>query len=776
MGRGLSQLAAGVALAMMMGRLGRVLHTGPEYPQWQLIILAATLLGGVAWWLLDQSSTRTWPKLALFSLGGVLLGLRIAVPETLLGGFSPSGSTLPALELELGRALRVIESAVAPVVPTPGIVSILAIAMWGIGALAVHGYQRGPGFLMYVPFLAMYLQFAVYDRVNAGLGWLLPSAVAVTLALIAMAADRRGRTGRARDLEGAPVARRSTATAVVTAAALGIVSLFVANAAATTVSEYGEAPWRGSGVGSGPGSGGVSFDGLVGLRQRIISRSNTPLFQATLSPDAPPANQLYWRMEALDIFDGEEWASSSNRIARVDGGTEIVFESEVYRGTSWDFLQRVQIRELSQELVPTAGLVAEIQNPTDASNPRFPREFHLLGDQGAVALPDRLQTGDTYQLRTLLADQRSDLGALASTGSGGLSPIFESAAAAGEFAHEPVVNLPSAGDGIDRARYTDLPDSTPAAIESLARERTAGATTDFEKAWLLQAWFRDSGAFDYSTEVSTGHDALVLEDWLTDSTSPNYRTGYCEQFAASMAVLARSLDIPSRVVWGFTPGTVTEEGGIPVITIRDTNAHAWVEVWIEPWGWVQFDPTPRNEFQPDSLTAEFDPTAFLPSPEELDLIVPSSPTGNFGGELNIDEEGPSAIPTATPRYWLMAAVAIIALVASIPAAKAIRRRRRLQRVRDGDITAAWEELVDRLTDLGRAPTESATPLEVAQANDPALLPLANAYSASIYGGRAAQSADEDLLGAEWWLERTTDRNQRVLAALSLKSIVQRDRR
>jgi transglutaminase-like putative cysteine protease len=177
----------------------------------------------------------------------------------------------------------------------------------------------------------------------------------------------------------------------------------------------------------------------------------------------------------------------------------------------------------------------------------------------------------------------------------------------------------------------------PSGIESRARALTFRAASDFERAFILEAWFRDSGEFTYSTRVSTGHDSLRLDDWLNDNTSPNFRTGYCEQFAAAMAVLVRTLEIPSRAVWGFTPGSVENINGEQIVTVRDRNAHAWVEVWLEPYGWVQFDPTPRGEQtdypeQPTSLTAGFDPAEHLTAEETPGSPSQPSTPGADGGE------------------------------------------------------------------------------------------------------------------------------------------------
>jgi transglutaminase-like putative cysteine protease len=777
-GRRIGQLAGALAFVIMMGRLGRLLETGPQYPSWNLILAASTFLGGVAWWLLGQVTSNRKAKVAVFAAAGVLLALRVSVPQTLTAGILPSEATPAALGETLELALRTIRSGIAPVEPFVGILSILAIAMWVIGALFTWGNTGGHHAAMFLPSLVMYFQFAVFDRIPAGRGWLAVSTLALTLSVVSIALERHEETGRARDAEGRPLHRRSVSLAAIMAALLGVASLAAADNASGLISEYGNAPWRtGDGLGPGPG-GGVRFDGLVDLQQRILNPSNEPVFTARFAADTPPEINPYWIVDTLDTFDGEGWSRANAGNRRYEPGQAVVDEPNVYGGTTHQVLQAVRIEGLDTVLAPTAGTPIEIQDPTadsGAANTRRATEFHTVGGI-SIGVTGGFQTDDQYQLRTVVTDRTADLGALATDETGGLSPVFAAAAGAGVFPYQPSsVDDPPAVLP-DRDRYLTIPEDTPPAIGILARSVTAGRTTDFEAAWMLQSWFRDGGGdFTYSTEVSTGHDALVLEDWLTDDTSVNYRTGYCEQFAAAMGVLARSLRIPSRVVWGFTPGSVDETG---LITVRDTNAHAWVELWIEPYGWYPFDPTPRAEqtgfeLQPPSVTAGLDPTDFLGAPEENPAQSPTNPEGQL--PEFIDDPPPELDATANraARWWLIGLVALVPLLLVIPLLKRLRRRRRLTRVRHGDITGAWDEIVDRLTDLGVPLPESLTPMELARATDRALMPLAMSYSSTVYGGRTGQARESDLIGVEWWIDRSYDGPDRARAAMSLKSLIRR---
>ena len=773
MGRTVGQLAGALAFILALGRLSRLFEGGPEAPPWQLILFASAFLGAVAWWLLSQITTNLPLKLSIFAVGSILLALRISVPQTLTAGILPSGSTAGVLGTELDVAWRTIQSGIPPVEPFAGLLAILAVLMWLVGAFFTWGSVGGPYAALFVPSLVMYFQFAVFDRDEAGLGWLFVSTVALILSVVSMALERHQDTGRARDVDGRPLRRRSTVLAAAMASLLGIGSIAVASSAADVITEYGNAPWRGgTGLGPGPGSG-VSYDGLVELQQRILNQSETPVFTARLAADTPPGVNPYWKVDTLDTFNGEEWSRSDTSSSRYDLAQPVVEPWNLYRGTTTEILQTVQIQALRSVLAPTAGTPLEIQDPSEeAESPRFADEFYAVGGV-SVGVAGGLDSQDRYQLRTATIDRDADLGTLATDSAGELSPIFAAAREAGEFPHEPNLVATTGVSLPDRESYLDLPTSTPAGIGQVAREVTAGHTTDFEAGWMLQSWFRDEGNFEYSVEVTTGHDSLALDDWLNDQTSVNYRVGYCEQFAAAMAVLARSIDIPSRVVWGFTPGDVDED---QIITVRDTNAHAWVELWIEPYGWFPFDPTPRAEQtgfdnQPASFTAGVDPTEYLEAPEDNSSAETANPNAL---EQPFEDVAPEPLEepsnTAT-RWWVIVLVALVPLVAMIPLYKWARRRRRLARVRNGDITAAWDEIVDRLTDLGVDVPASLTPVELAGSTNHALLPLAHSYSSTVYGGRSGQASEDDLVRVEWWIDRNYEGPQRARAALSLRSLM-----
>jgi len=238
-------------------------------------------------------------------------------------------------------------------------------------------------------------------------------------------------------------------------------------------------------------------------------------------------------------------------------------------------------------------------------------------------------------------------------------------------------------------------------------------------------------------------------------------------------VMTRTIGIPTRVVLGFTPG---DRVGVDEVVVRDDNAHSWVELWIPSQGWVSFDPTPRTDganpatsYQAMESALGYDLAAYLGQiPEPEPTRFPSEgdlPGGIFAPDTERPEPGfvgtggetasSSSLPSWIPIVGSMAALLVLMALA-LPLTKWIRHRSRMRRLAEGDISAAWEEIVVRLTDFSEEPDPSSTPDEVAARVDPAMVPLAAVYTWSVYGGTGTVS-DEQLETARRSMELTGDR-------------------
>lgn len=134
-----------------------------------------------------------------------------------------------------------------------------------------------------------------------------------------------------------------------------------------------------------------------------------------------------------------------------------------------------------------------------------------------------------------------------------------------------------------RQRYLQLPSLSPE-IRAFAHEHTRDTQTTHDKVRafysLLQSQYR------YSLEIGRTVSNQPLDDFLFVR-----KTGYCEHYATALVVLLRSVDVPARLVTGFMPNEWNEYG--KYYTVRQRDAHAWVEVYFPASGWVTIDPTPN---------------------------------------------------------------------------------------------------------------------------------------------------------------------------------------
>ena len=245
-----------------------------------------------------------------------------------------------------------------------------------------------------------------------------------------------------------------------------------------------------------------------------------------------------------------------------------------------------------------------------------------------------------------------------------------------------------------------LPVEVPARVRDLAREVTEAAPTAGAKAQALEAFLR-SDAFTYSTAPTTGvGDGLAtVDDFLFGS-----RTGYCEQFAGAMAIMAREVGIPTRMAVGFVPGT--QEGDGWGLSARDL--HTWPELWLDGLGWVAFEPTPsRGSTGSGPVTSPQDPTGTA-EPSAAPATAEESPSPT-------EEPAPTATPAPTPvgpgpvdlGAWLPALAVLLVAAAAAAAFLAPRllraRRRRLRLAGTGDARAdtlaAWDEVREVVSDL-----------------------------------------------------------------------------
>lgn len=330
-----------------------------------------------------------------------------------------------------------------------------------------------------------------------------------------------------------------------------------------------------------------------------------------------------------------------------------------------------------------------------------------------------------------------------------------------------------AGTPPDANQTTELPSDLPRNIINLAGQITKNAPTPAGKAAAIQSYLRSPDNFTYSTKPRPGSGYQALENFLFRD-----KHGYCEQFAASMAVMARAVGIPSRVAVGFLPGT--RHGDTWSVTARD--AHAWPELYFSGYGWVRYEPTPAAV------------TGTAPT-----WSVPQSGTPNNPSSGNAEPTQPKAAthPTLQPQidraqdhaagntvgqgsHWGTIAgvggglVLLLAIFATPGAIRVGRRRSRLGGAfadPADKVEAAWSEVRDTVRDLGRHwPTGSprAIAQEAAKYTSPSTRDGLATLALLVERGRYAR-AFGDTVGAAGVAELVRTIRHGLLADRSAKS-------
>ncbi len=143
--------------------------------------------------------------------------------------------------------------------------------------------------------------------------------------------------------------------------------------------------------------------------------------------------------------------------------------------------------------------------------------------------------------------------------------------------------------------YAGIPRTVPDRVVQLARELTAGSRTQTDRALAIERYLR---GLKYSYQV----EPLPPGDDAVDQFLFSMRAGYCTYYASAMAVMARAVGIPSRVVVGYATGSYNAERG--EFEVREQDAHAWPELYIEEQGWTRWEPTPIRPVPSRSMQPE----------------------------------------------------------------------------------------------------------------------------------------------------------------------------
>ncbi|MBI2935931.1 MAG: transglutaminase domain-containing protein [Chloroflexi bacterium] len=291
--------------------------------------------------------------------------------------------------------------------------------------------------------------------------------------------------------------------------------------------------------------------------------------------------------------------------------------------------------------------------------------------------------------------------------------------------------------------YLQLPASLPKRVKDLAQQLTASANNAYDKADALQSYLH---TLTYDTQIQPlPRNADGVDHFLFTT-----RRAYSDYFASAMAVMARAVGIPARVAAGYAPGTFDPETKLYVV--RDSDSHAWTEVFFPGYGWVAFEPTPGKGGIPRGLPGLFEEEGTVteggdPTQSAVE-IPPAQPSP--GDEQNAPP------PSGLPVVGILARAGLALLLALVAVGSTLWYLFRRWFAHLTDPAAAYERMC-RLASWARMrPRPDQTPSEYARALAVALpglsedvILLSSVYAKVRYGHKSVSGQEARETLAAW---------------------------
>ncbi len=477
------------------------------------------------------------------------------------------------------------------------------------------------------------------------------------------------------------------------------------------------------------------------------------------------------RLATMDRYDGVVWNVAGDGSAQSSGEFRRVGDVLPTSVRGERRTVRITVDELAGVWLPTVGQATSFHLDRGQSS-----QLRYNDATGAAVLTGGLRRGTTYEIDAVVPPVPGE------------DDLTSSAAA-----------------DVAQPALEGVPDVVGVTAADVARE--AGRAVEIADAladWLIDEGYYSDG-LEGQVDSLSGHGA----DRIATLLGADQMIGDGEQYAAAMALMARSMGLPARVVLGFVPSREDVAEGEPV-TVRGADVQAWVEIAFTGHGWVPFDATPPKEKTPDTdpTETEDDPNPQVvqpPPPPPGAVTPPDDDTEQPAPEQPEEDDDASALWRTIAVVAVAVGIPVLLLAAPFLVVGAIKAARRRRRRRRGDtvtrVAGGWDEVLDHAVDLRRTPPATGTRLEAARAVAAAFTPPADAAArrhavAGELGGRVAtlaQGADravfgpgepDDALVGRYWsqvdealatMRATVGWRGRLRARLSLRSVRARRR-
>jgi transglutaminase-like putative cysteine protease len=412
---------------------------------------------------------------------------------------------------------------------------------------------------------------------------------------------------------------------------------------------------------------------------------------------------------ALDHFDGVTWTTDEDFLA---AGQRLAVDDQATTDQH-QVVARFTIHDLRTTFVPVVGSPRQL---VLTSGPSV--DVGLSRASGSLITNTVLSAGATYDAEGTFAPP---------------SALPRSARPSDTPAYEPYRELPA-----------DL--QLPPYVRWLTGSLTATEPSPAAKLAAIDNYLR---ALPYNVDAAPGHSYSDIARVV--GAKDTHDDGYEEQHASAFAVMARQLGYPARVVVGYRLHNSRNN----TFDVTTKDATAWAEVHFDGYGWIAYDPTDVTRTQrdlPPQAGANITPTPTPADPRKATDPNSTAPPPQVKPPVGLD-----ALTVVLIGALMLAALAVLYGIVILATKAMVRRRRRRASSSAACVCGAWEESVDRLTELRLTPAAGRTPSEAAHFvstrlhhRAAALVLLAEPVTTAVFGPEHISEYDADHA---WRLER-----------------------
>ena len=261
----------------------------------------------------------------------------------------------------------------------------------------------------------------------------------------------------------------------------------------------------------------------------------------------------YWRAAVYDTYDGRTWT--------LDHADAVILKPGEQPGEMLAYEARKVVTQTYTLYMPGTTQVYALSQPALVSVPIKASVLEVGQENGTPLIDTYSMMNSRYKFKN-----------------------YESYVAISNISLATADALRQAGDSYPEwtERYLQLPDDLPQRVRDLAQEMTAGYDNAYDRAAAIEAFLRE---YEYNEQIREPPVGVDRVDYFLFEM----REGYCNYYASAMAVMVRSLGIPARLAAGYARGDWDQDA--QAFRVRQHHSHAWVEVYLPRFGWIEFEPT-----------------------------------------------------------------------------------------------------------------------------------------------------------------------------------------